>query len=164
MKRKWLMIILVLSLAVNMAVIATVGYHYFRNTCMTPATPCPLNQESRHLYESLGLSEAQAAKMIPLSHSFHGQLASWESRIEAKRDHLLGLLGHDNIDRKAIEETRREIATLQDELQRGVVAHVIEVKGNLNPEQQKQFFEMLRSGMAGTRSNPVFPMTAGGTK
>jgi hypothetical protein len=161
MKTKWMKLILILSLTVNLAVIATVGYHYYRNTCLTPSAPCPLNPGGQHLYKSLGLSDRQAARMKPLSNSFHTQLSSWESLIEAKRDFLLGLLGRDDIDRGRINETRREIAALQDELQQGVVAHILQTRDILNLEQRKRYFEMLRSGMAGTRSNSVFPMPGG---
>lgn len=161
MKTTRLKFILILSLAVNVAVIATVGYHYYQNTCLTPSAQCPLNRGSHHYYDSLGLSSVQGTKMAPLSKSFHAQLASWESQIEAKREVLLGLLGRDEVDRKRIEETRAEISALQDELQKGVVAHVIQVKEILNPEQRKQFFVMLRTGMAGVRSNPAFPMPGG---
>jgi Spy/CpxP family protein refolding chaperone len=161
MKTKRMKIIMILSLAVNLAVMGTVGYHYYRNACLTSSAPCPLNREGHHLYDSLGLSDEQAAEMRPLSSSFHAQLSSWESRIETKRDLLLGLLGRDDINQGRIGESRREIAALQDELQQGVVSHILQVKDILNPEQRKQFFEMLRSGMAGTPANSVFPITGG---
>ena len=84
MKTKWMAFALIMSLSVNVAVIVTVGYHYYRNACLTPSAPCPLNQNGRHLYQSLGLSDEQLQQIKPLSRSFHTQLSSWESGIESR--------------------------------------------------------------------------------
>jgi Spy/CpxP family protein refolding chaperone len=163
MKTKSLFFILILSLSANIAVISMVGYHYYRNFCLRTAIPCPLNQESYHLYQSLGLSDAQLAKMAPLSKLFHARLAVLESQVMTKRDLLIRLLGREEIDRGHIEEARKEIAAIQDEIQREVVVHITQTREILNPEQKKRFFEMLQAGMASTQLNPAFPI-AGGNK
>lgn len=163
MKTKSLFFILILSLSVNIAAIAMVGYHYYRNFCLMTAIPCPLNQERDHLYQSLGLSDAQLAKMAPLSKSFHTRLAALESQVTTKRDLLIRLLGRETIDRGRIEEARKEIAVIQDEIQREVVVHITQIREILNPEQKNRFFEMLQVGMASTQLNPAFPI-AGGNK
>ncbi len=63
MKAKVFMFILVLSLAINAAVLATTGYHYYRNTYLIPAALCPVSPEDHHLYQNLGLSNQQLAQM-----------------------------------------------------------------------------------------------------
>ena len=174
MKTKLLFPILILSLSVNIAVISTVGYHYYRNFCMTPAIPCPLNQSSHHmvpaipdplnqgnhhLYQSLGLSDAQLAKMAPLSKEFHTRLTALKSQVIFKRDLLIRLLGSEEIDHGRIEETRKEIAAIQDEIQREVVVHITQTRDILNHEQKKQFFEMLQDSVARAQFNSAFPIT-----
>jgi len=158
MRPRSIIFILMLSLIVNVSVLVTVGYHYYRNFCLAPSLPCPLNQESRHLYRSLGLSEAQLTAMTPLSKSFHAQMEAFESTMDAKRNLLLNLLEMDEIDLCRIQGARNEIAIIQDEIQRQVVVHIAQVKEILNPEQQKRFFEMLRASMNGTRLNHTFPI------
>ena len=93
MKGKLLIIILTLSLAVNASAVATIGYHYWRNTCLTPSAPCPLNQEDHHPYQELGLSAEQLAKMTSLAQSFHGRLNQLEGAVETKRNLLIDCLG-----------------------------------------------------------------------
>ena len=161
MKSKFLYFALVLSLAVNLAVMATVGYHYYRNVCVAPAAPCPLNQSGRHLYESLGLSERQLAAITPLSQPFHARLADLDSQIATKRNYLIDLLGKAETDRGGIETTRKEIAALQDEIQRDVILHITQIGAILDPDQKKRFMDMLRAGMAGTRLNSAFPIPGG---
>lgn len=85
MRSKWLTFILILSLGVNAAVLATTGYHYFLNASAKPLAPCPLSPEDSHLYQSLGLSEVQLVKMEPLAQKFHGRLGELEALMEGKK-------------------------------------------------------------------------------
>jgi len=173
MKTKLLFSILILSLSVNIAVFSTVGYHYYRNFCMTsaircplnqgihhmtPAMPFPINQGNHHLYQSLGLSDAQLAKMAPLSKEFHTRLTALRSQVMVKRDLMIRLLGSDEIDHGRIEETRKEIAAIQDEIQREVVIHITQTREILNPEQKKRFFKMLQDSTAHAPFNSAFPI------
>ena len=144
MKGKLLTIVLTLSLVVNASAIATIGYHYWRNTCLTPSAPCPLNPEDHHLYQDLGLSPEQLAKMASLSDSFHRRLNELESAVTAKRNLLIDLLGEDVTDLPRTEAIRKEIAAFQDEIQKEVITHIAESKKIMNPDQQKRFIELLR--------------------
>jgi Spy/CpxP family protein refolding chaperone len=163
MKTKLLFPTLILSLFVNVVIISTAGFHYYRNFCLTTAVPCPLNQESHHLYQSLGLSDAQLARMAPLSKEFHSRLTALKSQVMVKRDLLIRLLGEEEIDQVSVEETRKEIAAIQDKIQREVVVHITQTKEILNPEQKKRFFKTLQDSVTGTRFNSAFPV-AGGNK
>lgn len=145
MRGKLLIVILTLSLAVNASAVATVGYHYWRNTCLTPSAPCPLNQKDHHPYQDLGLSPEQLAKMASLSDSFHRRLNELESAVAAKRNLMIDLLGEDVIDLPRTEAIRKEIAALQDDVQKEVITHIAESKKIMTPEQQKHFIELLRT-------------------
>jgi hypothetical protein len=157
MNKKFLMIILTLSLAVNASGLATIGYHYYRNICLTPSAPCPLSPEDNHLYQALGLSSGQLATMASLSQSFHGRLGELEAAIEAKRNLLIDCLGEKELDLPRTEAIRKEIAAFQDEVQKEVIAHIAESKKNMNPDQQKRFIELLRASSNNGRLNSPFP-------
>lgn len=161
MKQKNLTIILILSLAVNVATLATVGYHYWRNTCLTPAAPCPLNPSDRHLYESLGLSSEQTARMAALAQSFHRRLGELDAAVEAKRNLLIDLLGDESPDPAKTEATRKEIAGLQDEIQKEVIAHIAAAKKVMNADQQKRFIALLRTSANSGRSNSPISLNGG---
>jgi Spy/CpxP family protein refolding chaperone len=145
------MIILFLSLAINAGVLATTGYHYYRNTSLTPSAPCPVAPEDTHLYQSLGLSKLQLAKMEPLAQKFHSRLAELEAAMEIKKELLVNLLAKDG-DPANIENLRRETGGIQDEIQREVIAHIIETKKILDPGQQQKFFDLMRQSMANKTS------------
>jgi Spy/CpxP family protein refolding chaperone len=157
MTRRSLIIILALSLAVNVSVAATIGYHYYRNTCLAPPGPCPLNQEDHYVYQDLGLSPEQLAKMTALARSFHDRLGELEGSVADKRNRLIDRLGESQIDLPRTEELRKEIAASQDEIQKEVIAHIAESKKIMTPDQQKRFIELLRTTANNGRVNSPFP-------
>jgi hypothetical protein len=163
MKRNTLFIVLILSLTVNVSVLATVGYHYWRNACIVPSAPCPLHPSEHHLYESLGLSLEQVAMMEPLAKVFHRRLADLESAVDGKRNLLIDLLEMNQFDQDRAAGIQKEIADLQDEIQKEVIQHIAESKKIMNPGQQKRFIELLRISANGRRFNPSFS-TNGGTR
>ena len=146
MRSKWLVLILILSLAINSAVLATVGYHYYRDASNTPSAPCPMSPGDSHLYQSLGLSNLQLSKMEPLAQKFHERLAELGVRMEEKKETLTDLLQKDS-DPASIENLRKEMAGIQDEIQKEVIVHILESKKILDPKQQQRFFDLIRQSM-----------------
>ena len=153
MKSKWLTIVLVLSLAINAGVLATMGYHYYVNASTPSTAPCPMSPGDSHLYQSLGLSNAQLAKIDPLAQKFHGRLAELGSAMEGKKELLVTLL-QKNSDPVEIENLRKEMAGIQDEIQKEVITHITEVKRILDPDQQRRFFDLMRQSMSRAK-NPL---------
>ena len=149
MRSKWLILILILSLAINSAVLVAVGYHYYRNTSTTPSAPCPMSPGDSHLYQSLGLSNLQLSKMEPLAQKFHERLGELGALMEKKGESLTDLL-QKNSDPESVENLRKEMAGIQDEIQKEVIIHIMESKKILDPNQQQRFFHLMRQSM--TRS------------
>jgi len=159
MRSKWFILLSVLSLAVNAAVLATMAYHYYLNTSAKTIAPCPIAPGDNHLYQSLGLSTAQLSKMEPLAQKFHSRLAELDAAMKGKRELLLNLIAKGG-DPASVENLRREIASIQDEIQREVITHITELKKILDPDQQQRFFDLMRRSMAGARN----PLSKGGGK
>ena len=153
------MIILFLSLAINVGVLATTGYHYYRSSSRIPSAPCPVSPGDSHLYQSLGLSNLQLAKMEPLAQKFHGQIAELGASMEEKKGLLMDLIQKEG-DPLRIEELRKEMAAIQDEIQKGVILHIAEIKKILDPRQQEQFFNLMRQSM--THGESPWTHTNGG--
>jgi Spy/CpxP family protein refolding chaperone len=147
MRSKWLIFVFVLSLAINAAVLATMGYHYYLSASTEAHAPCPLSPGDRHLYQSLGLSEAQLSEMEPLAQKFHTRLAELGAAMEGKRERLVELLAKDG-DPASIENLRKEMAGIQGEIQREVISHIVQTKKILDPDQQKRFFDLMKQSMA----------------
>jgi Spy/CpxP family protein refolding chaperone len=143
MKNRWIGTILILSLAMNTAVLAVAGYRYYdRNRRPSAATLHPPERDY-HFYEKLGLTSAQLAKITPKADTFHKRLKSLHSDMEAKKSTMINLLSGENVSPDKIEEMRKEMATIQDSIQKIVIAHILDVKKILNSSQRKRFFELL---------------------
>jgi Spy/CpxP family protein refolding chaperone len=159
MKSKWLTVVLVLSLAINAGVLTSMGYHYYVNASDRPSAPCPISPGDGHLYQSLGLSKAQLEKIDPMARKFHARIAELGAAMEEKREVLVTLL-QKNSDSVKIENLRKEMAGIQDEIQKDVITHITELKKILDPDQQQRFFNLMRQSMARAQS-PWSPINGG---
>jgi Spy/CpxP family protein refolding chaperone len=127
------------------------GYHYYVNASTPFTAPCPMSPGDSHLYQSLGLSNVQLSKMEPLAQKFHARLAELGVLIEEKKEALTDLLQKDS-DPAKIENLRKEMAGIQDEIQKEVIVHIMESKKILDPIQQQRFFDLMRQSMTRTQS------------
>ena len=159
MKSRWLTVVLVLSLAINAGVFVSMGYHYYVNASTSSTAPCPMSPGDSHLYQSLGLSKIQLSKMEPLAQKFHARLAELEALMETKKKILVTLLQEDS-DPVSIENLRKEMAGIQDEIQKEVITHIKELKKILGADQQQRFFDLMRQSM--TRGQSPWLPTNGG--
>src|SRR4030042_4556419 len=151
MRAKWFRFILIPSLAINVAVLATTAYHYYLGASAKTSAPCPLSPGDSHLYQSLGLSDAQLSKMEPLARKFHSHLAELGAIMEGKRESLVDLLAQDG-DPTSIKDLRREMASIQDEIQREVISHIMETRKILDAKHKHRFFDLMRQSMSPGRS------------
>jgi Spy/CpxP family protein refolding chaperone len=147
MKHRWIAMILVLSLAVNAAVIAVSGYNYYRKVRLSMTGVSPSPGKEHHFYQVLGLTQAQLVKIDPLAKSFHGRLENLHSVMGVKKDLLVSLLGQENVAHTEIEKLREEMAAIQDNIQRIVISHILDVKAILDSNQQERFLKLLHKSM-----------------
>ena len=144
MRTKWWTLVLIFSLAINAAVLGVCGYHYYRYTCVAPSTYCPLSPGDQHLYQRLGLSDFQLERMGPLARTFHAKLDKLSRETERKRALLVNLLSREEVDLVEIEGLRKDMAGIQDQIQREVIAHILDVKKILETRQKERFFQLMR--------------------
>ena len=159
MKSKWSTIILVLSLAINAGIFVSMGYHYYVNASTPSTAPCPMSPGDSHLYQSLDLSKDQLAKIDPIAQKFHARTAELGAAMEGKRELLVDLLAKDG-DPSRIESLRKEVAGVQDKIQKEVITHITELKKILDPDQQQRFFNLMRQSMTRGQS----PLSTNGGK
>jgi Spy/CpxP family protein refolding chaperone len=79
--------------------------------------------------------------------------------MEQKKEVLVTLLQKKS-DPVKIENLRREMAGIQDEIQKEVITHITELKKILDPDQQQRFFDLMRQSMVRAQS-PWSPTNGG---
>jgi Spy/CpxP family protein refolding chaperone len=147
MRNRWVTMILILSLAINAAVLAVAGYNYFGSSSQPTSAAGHSPEGDHHFYEKLGLTPAQMAKMTPVATTFHESLINLHSEMDEKKDAMISLLGGEDVASARIEALRIEMAAIQDDIQKTVIAHVHDVKEILDPNQRERFFDLLRRSM-----------------
>ena len=131
MKDNLLKYILVLSLLLNFSFLGAAGYTYYQRN-RYPSAPFGYGLTERgpvgspsihpHLFEALSLSPEQRK--------------------------VFDLMRADHPDSKAIEATISEINRVQEDMQKLVVAHMLQFKSMLNEEQNRKFFDLIQGAMA----------------
>ena len=71
--------------------------------------------------------------------------------MEEKKETLIALLQKQS-DPASIENLRKQMANIQDEIQKEVITHIIDSKKILDPNQQQRFFDLMRQSMIQTKS------------
>ena len=147
MKNRRLLMVLILSLAVNTAALAVGGYNWYCSRHLSSTALHPSDKMDHHFYQVLGLTPAQLSKMNPMAAGFHSRLESLHSAMAEKKDQMVNLLSRKNSASRQIEKLREEMAATQDSIQKLVISHVLEVKAILDLDQQERFFDLLRRSM-----------------
>ena len=147
MRNRWVTMILVLSLAINAAVLAVAGYNYYGSSSQPTTAAAHSSEGDHHFYEKLGLTPVQLAKMTPMAAAFHESLKSLHSEMDEKKDAMISLLGGEDVAPTRIEALRIEMAAIQDGIQKTVITHVLDVKQILDPNQRERFVDLLRRSM-----------------
>jgi Spy/CpxP family protein refolding chaperone len=139
--------ILAISLILNASILATVGYmHYKQSQYRT--TPLGFRiEKNRFLFEELSLRPGQVETLKERALLFHREVDDKRTAITEKRKKLFALIRADQSETKAIEATINQISSLQKDLQKNIVLHILETKALLNKEQQHKLFDLIENTM-----------------
>lgn len=142
MKKKLITWGIILLTVVNITAFGTMAYHRFSHHGERHHE----NQHDRRdfLHRELALSDVQAEQMKILRESFHSNSRPIRVALRTKREQLLQLLTAADSDRAKIYNVQSEMDSLQAELQKMVMAHLLDEKKILTSEQQSKFFSIIR--------------------
>lgn len=152
MKDNILKFVLVLSLLLNISMLVSAGYTYYKQS-RYQASPFgyglqkPGWQVPGCFFEELSLKPEQVRTMQQRAFTFHADLDRKRRDIDQKRISLVTLMRATSPDSKAIDTTIVEINRLQLEVQKTAVAHMLEFKGMLDKDQQVRFFNLIEGTM-----------------
>jgi len=154
MWKKAAMLLIILSVALNLAFIGTwvthtIGTHW---VCPGPGGHavgaggmwCPLHQQ-------LGASPDQWKQIEPRLVEFRKAAVALCQEVARKHTEMIDLLASPQPDREALRAKQEEILAGQRKMQELVIGQLLAEKEVLTPAQQKELFDMLRQrgGCAG---------------
>ena len=152
MKDNILKFVLVLSLLLNISMLASAGYtHYRQSRYQAPPSGYGIQkpgfQVPSCLFEELSLRPEQLTKLQQKALTFHADLDEKRREIDQKRISLVTFMRADSPDTKAIDATISEINRLQYDVQKTAVSHILEFKRMLDKDQQVKFFNLIEGTM-----------------
>jgi Spy/CpxP family protein refolding chaperone len=149
MKNSLLKFALAASLILNLTVFATAGYHYYQQSRSWVSPFGKVMEKDKFLFEELSLKPEQLSAMKNKARHFHAEIDQRRLEIDAKRKELVTLMSHQNPDKKAIDAQIKEISGKQEEMQRMIAGHMLEIKVSLDAGQQRKFFDLIERNMTG---------------
>ncbi len=148
MKSNILKFALAASLVLNVSVFATAVYRHYQQS-KTWVSPFGKVMEKDHfMFEELSLEPEQLAAMKSKAIAFRAEIDKRRQEIDAKRKGLIELMRYEKPDKKAIGTTIKEISGKQEEMQRMIAGHMLEIKTSLDKGQQQKFLDLIESNMA----------------
>jgi hypothetical protein len=154
MRDNILKFVLAISLLFNFSMLVSAGYTHLRRSQMQDLPLAEFHKAGgSHFFEQLDLRpeqlEAIRGKVLP----FHEEITKRRKEIERKRKDLLLQMRAEDPDRAGIEEIIADIGKAQAEVQRMVIAHMLELKAEMNSSQQKDFLDFIEEAM--TKQSPM---------
>lgn len=150
MKTSLLKLALAVSLVLNLTVVATAGYRYYAQSRMWVSPFGKVMDKNKFLFEELSLKPEQLTAMKSKSIPFRAEIDRRRQEIDAKRKELIALMRLQDPDKKAIAVTIKEINEKQEEMQRMIAGHMLEIKSSLDADQQQKFLDLIERNMVGS--------------
>ena len=135
------------SLILNISILATAGYMYYKQSDYWVSPFGAKMKKDRFLFEELSLSPDQLKTMKERAIDFRAEIDRRRKEIAEKRLLMLNLMRADIPDRRAIDSTISDISRMQEEMQRLVAMHILEEKATLDKDQQKKFIDLIENAM-----------------
>lgn len=152
MSRRTLKAILVVSLAFNLAVVATVAVGYaIRETDSAgqaaDGAKIPIDDHGKRLSKCIGLSGKQAKCFEDVMGSSSEEAGVIKTELEKERDDLFHLLQAREPDETAIMAKVEEISVHQGRLEKLLVQRLLDSRAVLSPEEDEKLLYLIRCSM-----------------
>ena len=160
MRSSVLKYMLVVSLLLNFSLLGAAAYTYFkqpvyRSSFTTGHSSSRWNcNRNNHLFRELSLKPGQVKVFQQKADEFHAVLAQKRQEVDQLRNSLIKQMASDVPDSRAIDTIIAQINGKQEEMQKMVVAHMLEFKSMLTQEQQKKFLNLIEGAMVMRQDGP----------
>ena len=145
MKRKLMTILLVLSLGLNVGIIVTFGHHWFIEREFKKG-PGESNWLKNKMKKELNLTDPQIKFMEADREALHKEIKSIREQLQKKRSELFTLVDAEKVDNKKVDILINDLAQLQVKIEKVIIGHLLNMKTQLTPEQQKKLKEAMQKG------------------
>ncbi len=144
----WTFVAVALSALTAFVVARWSGGHQPHRHAPAPASGAEGGTFHDWLHEQLAISPEEEQRLEPIEADYAAKRAERLARIDAASARLAQALGGSKVDRAAIDAALAEIHTSQGELQSLTIAHFLEMKEHLTPDQAEKLLQWTRESIA----------------
>ena len=138
---------LIASLILNVTVLATAGYRAYQHPAPWVSPFGVVMKPHQFLFEELSLKPEQLKTLKERTMPFRAEIDRRRQEIVAERKKLFMLMRSDETDQKAVDAAISRISRMQEDMQRRITSHMLEVKASLDKDNQRKFIELIESKM-----------------
>jgi Spy/CpxP family protein refolding chaperone len=135
-RRRWLIVALAASLALNAGFVAAVALHRVGHRHADRMTP-----------PDFGFPPETQAKVEANFKAFHSRMEPLRKELQTERDAMLDLLARQDVPREVLDAQQAKIVDTMNRIGQATLDHFLEQKSLLTPDQQKTFFRALHKKM-----------------
>jgi Spy/CpxP family protein refolding chaperone len=158
MKNSTLKFLFIISLILNISFLGAAGYQYYKKSTYW-TSPFGYKMKKGHfLFEELSLRQDQLKTMRETATKFRDIIDEKRKSVASKRKELITIMRQDNPDRYAIATVVSEINKMQEEMQRMIAMHMLDIKAGLDKDQQKKFLDLIDNAMTDGKQIGCPPM------
>jgi Spy/CpxP family protein refolding chaperone len=151
MSKRALKAFLVVSLAFNLAVVATVAVGYaVRESALSDLKAdrkIPIDDHGKYLSKCIGLSDKQAKCFEEVMAGTSEEAAAIRAQLEEERDDLFHLLQAKEPDENSIMMEVDSISVLQGQLEKLLVKRLLDSRTVLSPDEDERLLYLIRCSM-----------------
>ena len=152
MRDKVILIVMVVSLAFNLGVLAIFGTLIIQGRAIYHEGP----QIEEDIKLRLGLTPEQEEELGDIRKGLGDEIQPLQQKMEKKRKEAFKLLEEPEMDTKKRDKLFAEIVDLQMQIELAMFNHMYEIKGELTPEQQGIFLEIMEERIC-PKGGPMGP-------
>lgn len=147
MKRWWVWVVLLLSLGVNVGILATLGAQRLRepapaapaSTAPAPRRPSGPGPGMQRLADRLGLEGETRRRFLDIQRDAFETMRGEREKLQSARQALRLELASEQPDRQRVESLLAEVSATQAALERALVGSFLESRALLDADQQRLY-------------------------
>lgn len=143
-KTKFLVAVIIVLSAIILAIIGTMGYHFFRFDRESRERPRENNQMAKYVAKQLQLTPEQIIQFDSLRDRFHEESdrLMHESRVISKN--IMDEITSEKPDIDKLKDLATKFGKLQEEQKHVMINHLLKVRSKCNTSQQMNFKKLVQ--------------------
>lgn len=158
MKNSWMTVLLVFSLTVNLAAVATLVYFWRQYDRPAPSMlPSPAGEPSYRQnppWQKLNLPHEKKREIVELRRRFQHRILDLRMSVEDSRRQVMQQMLQQTIDNDSLNASIDRLADKQIEMEKMTVSHLLEMRSHLTDEQWQTLLRSLERERRGMQRPP----------